>query len=173
MHSTADSTEPKPVTITTSGFCGRDWSSRNSSVPSPSGRRTSTKIRSKVSLASISCAPAMRAGGGDVIAPLAQLLFQVFADDRVVLENDDFFNRHGGAESGSALAAVKFGDKMGPLAVRRDGNSRGGTSPRRSRHCSFSRSSKNDFHGQVLVLPQQPADFRMPGAFVRGRVSAS
>jgi len=35
------------------------------------------------------------AGGGDVIAALAQLVFEVFPDDGVVFENDDFFQGHG------------------------------------------------------------------------------
>ena len=50
MHSTADSTEPKPVMMTTSGLTGRVWISLSKSVPSPSGRRTSRKTTSKLSL---------------------------------------------------------------------------------------------------------------------------
>ena len=38
-------------------------------------------------------------GGGDIVALLAQLLLQVAADDGVVLQNDDFFNGHGWAQS--------------------------------------------------------------------------
>ena len=38
-----------------------------------------------------------RARGGNVVAPLTQLLLQILADDQVVLKHDDFFNGHGNA----------------------------------------------------------------------------
>ena len=59
MQDTADSTEPKPVTMMTSGLCARVWICFRRSVPSPSGSRISTKIRSKLSRPSNSWASAI------------------------------------------------------------------------------------------------------------------
>ena len=47
--------------------------------------------------------------GGDVITPVAQLLFEVSADDGVVLQHNDFFDGH----KSRVVAAVKVGNEMG------------------------------------------------------------
>ncbi len=46
MQATADSIEPKPVTITTSGRCGSVAVCSSSFNPSPSGSRKSSSIKS-------------------------------------------------------------------------------------------------------------------------------
>src|SRR5581483_2127235 len=62
------------------------------------------------------------AGGGDVVAALAELLLEVFATDQVVFEHDDFFNGHGfGKSRGSHLTNEREwrGQRFG-LATRRE-----------------------------------------------------
>ena len=76
---------------------------------------------------------------GDVVALLAQHLFKVFADDQVVLENDDFFNGHAGCASCGTLASIEVGNEMRTLLIDRWNLSRR-NKPAAQGACSFSRS---------------------------------
>jgi hypothetical protein len=96
---------------------------------------------------------------------LAQLLFHVAADDRVVLHNDYLVNRHVIESSRRALAAVEFCDVVRALPLDR------GQLPRRN-HAAPQQAllvlavKQNEFHGHILVSAQEWTDFRMPRAFV-------
>src|SRR5208282_5299376 len=64
-----------------------------------------------------------------------------------------------------ALAAVKLSHEMRALAVHGRQFARRNKAAAQQALLVFS-VKNNDLHGQVLVLAQQQADFRMPGAFL-------
>ena len=105
------------------------------------------------------------AAGGHLVTVLAQLLFQVAADNRIVLHYNNLVNRHVGESSRRALAAVEFGDEVRALPVDR-GQLAGRNQPAAQQPLLIFPVENNELHGRVLVSAQERADLRMPRALV-------